>query len=60
MGVGERGVSGGDVTYMMTSSGPGKSEYFGYKYMKVYGGSRCESVEERDGGWRGRCRVVTS
>ena len=60
MGVGEGGCRRGDVTHMMTSSGSRKSEYFGYKYMKVYGGSRCESVEERDGGWRGRCRVVTS
>ena len=34
---GEGGVSGDDVTWMMTSSGPRKSEYFGYKYMKVYG-----------------------
>ena len=53
MGVGEGGVSGDDVTWVMTSSGPPKIEYFGYKYMKVYGGSRCERVEERDGGWRG-------
>ena len=37
---------------MMTSSGLRKSEYFGYKYKKVFGGSRCESVDERDGGMR--------
>ena len=50
---GEGGVSGDDVTWVMTSSGPRKSEYFGNKYMKVYEGSRCERLEEGDGGWRG-------
>ena len=45
-------MSEDDVTWVMTSSGPRKSEYFVYKYMKVYKGSRCESVEERDRGWR--------
>ena len=50
--VGEGGCRGGDVTHMMTSSGPWKSEYFGNKYMKVYRGSRCERLEAGDGGWR--------
>ena len=53
-------MSGDDVTHMMTSSGPRKSEYFGNKYMKVYGGSRCERLEEGDGSWRGGCLGVTS
>ena len=42
---GEGGVSGDDVTWVMTSSEPLKSEYFGYKYMKVYGESMCERLE---------------
>ena len=53
MGLERGGVSEDDVTWVMTSSGPRKSEYFVYKYMKVYGGSRCERVEERYWGWRG-------
>ena len=46
-------MSEDDVTWVMTSSGPLKCEYFAYKYMKVYWGSSCERVEERDWGWRG-------
>ena len=57
IGVGEGGVSGDDVTWVMTSSGSRKREYFGYKYMKVYGGSRCKSVEKSDGVWRGGVSV---
>ena len=33
------GVSGDDVTWMITSSGPLICEYFLYIYIKVYGGS---------------------
>ena len=51
---GEGWVSGDDVTWVMTSSGPRKSEYFGYRYIKVYGGSRSKRFVEMDGGWRGR------
>ena len=50
---GEGGVSGDDVTRVITSSGPLKCEYFAYIYIKVYGGSRCERVMEREGGWSG-------
>ena len=55
--VGEGGVSGDDVTWVITSSGPLKCEYFAHNYINVYGGSRCERVEERErGGNRGVSR----
>ena len=46
-------MSGDDVTWVMTSSEPLKSEYFGYEYMKVYGVSMCERLEEMDWDLRG-------
>ena len=46
---GMRGVSGDDVTWVITSSGPLKCEYFAYKYIKVYGGSRCEGLRRGRG-----------
>ena len=54
------GMSGDDVTWMLTSSGPLKCEYFAYIYIKVYGGSRCERVVEVEGGSSGGYRGVTS
>ena len=51
---GEGGVSEDDVTRMITSSGPLKCKSFAYIYIKVYWGSRCERVVEREGRWSGR------
>ena len=50
---GEGAVSGDDVRWVITSSGPLKCDYFAYIYIKVYGGSRCERVVEREAGWSG-------
>ena len=44
-------MSGNDVTWMITSSGPPKCKYFANIYFTVYGGSRCERVGERVDGW---------
>ena len=47
------GVRGGrtvsTIWAHVTSSGPLKCEYFACIYIKVYGGSRCERFEEREG-----------
>ena len=45
------GVSGDDVTSVITSSGPLKCKYFANIHFTVYGGSRCERVGERVDGW---------
>ena len=47
------GISGGDVTYVMTSSGTPKCVYLMYRYIRVYGETRCERCEKGDEWWMG-------
>ena len=48
-----RGVSEDDVTWVITSSGPPKCEYFAYICINVYWESRWERVVDRERGWSG-------